>query len=78
MLGEECTEGFGFLDFTEYVLLCGFDFDTDGVGEFVEFVVGGEVVGINFDTAGGGLLVGLLVVAVGGGGIGCGSEEAEV
>lgn len=76
MLREEGTEGFRFLDFTEDVLLRGFDFDADGVREFVEFVVGFEVVGIDLAAAGGGLLVGLLVV-VGGGSISCGSEGTE-
>lgn len=75
MLGEECAEGFRFLDFADDVLLCGFDFDADGVGEFVEFVVGSNIVGIDFNAAGKGLLVGLLVVGVGYGGCGC--EEAE-
>lgn len=72
MVGEECAEGFGFLDFTENVFLCGFDFGAYGVGQLVEFVVGREVVGADFDAARGGLLVGLLRV-VGGGGIGSGA-----
>jgi len=79
MLGEECAERFGFVDFTQDVLFCSFDVHPDWVREFVESMVGSEVISIDFDATRGGLLVGLLVGG-GCGGISCGgwgTEEAE-